>query len=107
MATGLNCGELELDEDEAICRSIDAADSSSGVGARYTCAWAWACPYVLTGAFPCAFADIPTGTDEVVVEEEDEDEEAGPRLRKGTCVGACEDDLIGSKACVEEGGEGR
>ena len=99
--TGRNSGELELEEEEAIWRSIDAADSSSGVSVSGG-GGGGGCACVLAGAFPWALADIPIGME---VDEEEEEEEAGPRLRNGTWVEAC--DLIGSKQWVEEGGEGR
>ena len=101
---GLKRGEL----DEAICRSIEAADSSSGVstsgvggvddgGGRdpndpETDAGDLRSDLDMVG-------DLVAEEDEVVVVA------PGPKLRKGTCVEVYI--RIGSKQCVEGGGEGR
>jgi hypothetical protein len=98
---GLNWGEL----DEAMWRSIDAADSSSGVSASG-----------VGGADEgaCAVGALEVGAGGLLRGLDDMDEDVampigvvapGPRLRKGTCVEVYV--RMGSKQCVEEGGEGR
>jgi len=103
---GLNWGEL----DEAMWRSIDAADSSSGVsasgvGGAVEDGWTVGVSEVDAGALP---RDLEVMCDPVLMPGAKEDEEEvapGPKLRKGTC-----DEVYvrtGSKQCVEDGGEGR